>query len=144
VCKRRAIALESPYILGSGFQWSRMSFFRLSLFITVSSFIIGYTCSSNVTSVSPVTLFFSFISLFHLSKYSMVFIVIVILDSDILVLMSFFFYWSFICFQFNPWCLICIYKVFRLNISTFNFLIFFLCSFVKKFMAFNFILKSSL
>jgi len=116
-----------------------MSFFHLSLFLAVSYSIIDSACSPNIVSVSLVTLSFfsSFISLSYLGEYTMVLIVIVtvtvISNSSLLVLITFFshfsFHWNFICFQFNPWCLICVYKVFRFGPSTFNFLIFLICSY---------------
>jgi len=112
-----------------------MSFFHLNLFLVISSSIIDSACSPNVVGVSLVTLSFftSFISLSYLGEYTMVLIVIVISDSSLLVLITFLshfsFYWNFICFQFNPWCLICIYKIFRFGPSTFNFLIFLIFSY---------------
>ena len=82
-----------------------MSFFNLSLFLVVSYSIIDSACSPNVVSVSLVTLSFfsSFISLSYLGEYTMVLIVIVISDSSLLVLITFFcdFFFVEILFVFN-------------------------------------------
>ena len=66
-----------------------MSFHRLSLFLNVSSSIIGGVYYPNVVVVSSMIHFFSsFVSLSYLSKYIMVLVIIVISDSDFLVLVA--------------------------------------------------------
>jgi hypothetical protein len=79
----------------------------------------------------PTTLSFfpSFISLSYFCKYTMILIFFCYFKfipfEFWLLFFSYFFFWSFVCFQFNPWFLICIYKVFQFGPFTFNFLIYF-------------------
>ena len=91
-----AVAYFGQY---NGSRWSKIGFHHLNLFFVISSFIIGGMYSSNVASVSPVTLsfFFSFISRSYPGKYTMVLIVIVISDLNLLVLIiNFLFIFSFV------------------------------------------------
>jgi hypothetical protein len=161
---------EAPHALSSASYWWKIFFHHLILFFVVFYFLTGNPCHVTVTDLSLVALFFFFLPSFlsHTQrKCTLVLIVISFPDSIFLVLIVYFcyflFYYSFICFQFNPSILICIYN-FSIRSSTFDFfffsfyllsrfflafnlvlllwfLSFLLGHFVKKFMVFNFILQ---
>jgi hypothetical protein len=121
---------EAPHALSSASYWWKIFFHHLILFFVVFYFLTGNPCHVTVTDLSLVALFFFFLPSFlsHTQrKCTLVLIVISFPDSIFLVLIVYFcyflFYYSFICFQFNPSILICIYN-FSIRSSTFDFFFF--------------------